>query len=103
MEAALLWRPRAREDLLDIFEVIGLDNPEAAERILAALEARAATLAAHPRLGLRRRDIRPTVRVLVERHYLILYETHPDTEEGPVDTVEIVRVVDGRRDLTNLS
>jgi plasmid stabilization system protein ParE len=32
----------------------------------------------------------------------ILFETHPDTDEGPVDEVEIIRVVDGRRDLTRL-
>jgi len=36
---------------------------------------------------------------LVEEPYLILFETHPDTDDGPVDWVEIVRVVDGRRDL----
>jgi toxin ParE1/3/4 len=42
------------------------------------------------------------MRMLVEGPYLILFETHPDTNEGPVDRVEIVRVVDGRRDLTDL-
>ena len=41
-------------------------------------------------------------RVLVEGPYLILFETHPDTDEGPIDRVEIVRVVDGRRDLPNV-
>ncbi len=35
--------------------------------------------------------------MLVERPYLILYELTPDTDEGPVELVEIVRVVDGRR------
>ena len=44
----------------------------------------------------------PSARVLVEGSYLILFETHPDTGEGLVDWVEIVRVVDGRRDLPNL-
>jgi toxin ParE1/3/4 len=34
--------------------------------------------------------------------YLILFETRPDTDEGPVDAVEVLRVVNGRRDLTNL-
>jgi toxin ParE1/3/4 len=102
MAAELLWRPQARDDLLDIFEIVGFDDPAAAERILAALQARAATLADHPRLGTRRADIRPAARVLIERRYLILYETHPDTDEGPIDGVEIIRVVDGRRDLTNL-
>ena len=36
----------------------------------------------------------------MEGAYLLLYETHPDTDDGPVDSVEIVRVVNGRRDLT---
>ena len=58
-------------------------------------------LAAYPRLGPRRHDIRSGTRVLVEGPYLILYETHPDTDDGPIDEVEIVRVVDGRRDLTS--
>jgi toxin ParE1/3/4 len=39
---------------------------------------------------------------LIEGSYLILYETHPDTDEGPVEAVEIVRVVHGRRDLRSL-
>lgn len=43
-----------------------------------------------------------TARMLVEAPYVILYETRPNTDEGPVDMVEIVRVVDGRRDLPAL-
>ncbi len=31
--------------------------------------------------------------------YLILYETKPDTDDGQVTAVEIVSVVDDRRDL----
>ena len=58
-------------------------------------------LAAHPRLG-RRFHIRPAMRRLVEGNYLILYETHPDTDHGPISEVEIVRVIDGRRDVPSL-
>ncbi|WP_312883808.1 hypothetical protein [Rhizobium leguminosarum] len=43
-----------------------------------------------------------TAPMLVEAPYVILYETHPDTNEGEVQAVEIVRVVDGRRDLAAL-
>ncbi len=56
----------------------------------------------HPRLGPRRSDIAAGARLLIERHFLILYETHPNTDQGQVDAVEIVSVVDGRRDLTEL-
>jgi len=40
--------------------------------------------------------------MLVEGPYLILYETHPDNEDGGIDQVEIVRIIDGRRNLKNL-
>jgi toxin ParE1/3/4 len=39
--------------------------------------------------------------MLVEAPYVILYETIPDADQGPVDIIQIVRVVDGRRDLRN--
>lgn len=38
----------------------------------------------------------------VEALYVILYETMPDTDEGDVHTVEIVRVADSRHDLPAL-
>jgi toxin ParE1/3/4 len=33
---------------------------------------------------------------------LILYRIVPDTDEGPVEVVEIIRIVDGRRELASL-
>ena len=101
MKAELIWSPQAREDLLEIYIAIGLDNPDAAERLYAAMESKAALLVRHPRLGVRRPEIQGPARILIEGAYLILYETHPDTDEGPVESVEIVRVVDGRRDLAS--
>lgn len=100
MKAELIWSPQAREDLLEIYIAIGLDNPDAAERLYAAMESKAALLARHPRLGVRRLEIQGPARILIEGA-LILHETHPDTDEGPVESVEIVRVVDGRRDLAS--
>ena len=81
---------------------IAADNPSAATRVVRAIGARIDQLADHPRLGPRRPDIQRAARVLVEGPYLILFETHPDTDEGLVERVEIVRVIDGRRDLPNL-
>jgi toxin ParE1/3/4 len=100
MAAKLIWRPQAREDLLVIYEFIGLDNPAAAERLFTSIEDKVALLVHHPRMGPRRRDIEPAARILLEGPYLILYQTHPDIDDGPIEEVEIVRVVDGRRDLT---
>ncbi|MGH7988461.1 MAG: hypothetical protein ACREQX_19535 [Candidatus Binataceae bacterium] len=50
-------------------------------------------------MGARRPDVRPALRILREGPYLILYQTHPDTDDSPIKEVEIVRVVDGRRDV----
>jgi toxin ParE1/3/4 len=100
MAVKLTWHPRASEDLLLIYEFIGLDNPDAAERLITTIEIKVELLVRYPRLGTRRPEIRRTTRILLEGPYLILYQTHPDTDEGPIREVEIVRIVDGRRDLT---
>jgi len=98
----LVWTPQAREDLIDIYTCIGLDSPSAAERIFHALETKVKLLTDYPRLGVRRPDIRPSTRKLIEGPYLVLYETHPDSDGALINTAEIVRIVDGRRDLKNL-
>ena len=60
MPAELLWSPQAREDLLDIYLVIGSDNPDAAERLYTAIEDKVQLLRLHPRLGVRRPEIVPS-------------------------------------------
>ena len=102
MKPILLWTPLAQEDLLDIYTTIGLDNPSAAERMYTAFEERVNLLARSPHMGVRRPEISPSTRVLVEGVYLILYETNPDTDEGPLDSVVIVRIVHGHRDLSRI-
>ena len=82
--------------------MIGLEQPAAAERYFDRIEGKARLLKSQPRMGVRRSDIRPSMRMLVEAPYLILYRTDPDTDEGSVTTVEIVRVIDGRRDLRGI-
>ncbi|MGX5774256.1 type II toxin-antitoxin system RelE/ParE family toxin [Methylorubrum zatmanii] len=99
MPVEVVWSRLARLDLIDLYLAIGSRDPAAAERIYDRLEERAAQLARQPRMGPRRPDIRPSTRVLVEAPFLILYETIPDADACPVEEVEIVRVLDGRRDL----
>ena len=59
-------------------------------------------LIAHPGLGERHPEIFCSASMLVEAPYVILYETTPDTDDGDIQTVEIVRVLDGRPDLVSL-
>lgn len=102
MAARLVWTPKARADIKKIYVDIGREQPRSAERYFARFRARAELLAEHPRLGERRPEIFAAARMLVEAPYVILYEISPDTDDGPVQTVEIVRVLDGRRNLSAL-
>jgi toxin ParE1/3/4 len=98
----IFYTRRAEEELRGIWRYIAEDNEPAADRILLAISEKIDLLRDHPRLGPRRSDIAEGARLLIERHFLILYETHPNTDEEPVEAVEIVSIVDGRRDLTEL-
>lgn len=99
MAPRLVWTPQARTDLIDIYLTIGIEQPAAAERYLAKMEQKANLLVGQPRLGVRKPEIHPAARMLIECPYVLLYETEPDTDEGLIDAVQIVRVVDGRQDL----
>jgi toxin ParE1/3/4 len=100
----IVYTRRAEDELRGIWRYIAEDNDNepAADRILLAIAEKIDLLRYHPRLGPRRSDIAEGARLLIEGHFLVLYETHPNTDEGPVEAVEIVSIVDGRRDLTEL-
>ncbi|QRE74088.1 type II toxin-antitoxin system RelE/ParE family toxin [Methylobacterium aquaticum] len=83
---------RAAEDLVDIWSTIAQYDPSAADRVLDAIEHRWQQLARHPYSGVSREDIAPDLRHLVIRQYLILYRVG-------AETIEIVRVLHGRRKL----
>ncbi|CAM3383271.1 type II toxin-antitoxin system RelE/ParE family toxin [Agrobacterium radiobacter] len=102
MTIKLVWTPRARSDVKKIYVDIGKSQPLAAERYFARFRAKAESLIDHPHLGERHTEIFPSARMLIEAPYVILYETVPDTNGDEIRSVEIVRVIDGRRDLRTL-
>lgn len=84
--------PRARADLLDIYEFIAARDPHAAERVADRLEDAMLTLASSPKIGKVCDDLGlPTRRFVVERHRIFY------VIEG--DDIQIVRVIHSRRDL----
>lgn len=85
---------RAEEELREIWRWIALDSPDAADRVLLRIDTKLQALRDFPDIGTIRDDIRPGVRMLVEGNYLLLYE-HREVD----GLVELVSVVDGRRDL----
>ena len=86
---------RARQDLIDIWRHIATDDPQAADAVLDAIDAKCQMLADHPLLGPSREDIRPGMRYLVIGSYLALYRVD-------ADAVRIVRILHARRDLEGL-
>ena len=102
MAVKLTWSPQARADLLKLYVDIGIEQPAAAEKYYLRIEEKAGLLATQPRMGARRWDIRPALRMLVETPFVIFYKIIPDTDDVPVEAVEIIRVVNGRQDLRSL-
>ena len=86
---------RAREDLLEIWEWIASDSPGGADRVYDAIEARCGSLRNHLELGRPRPEIGEGARSLVIERWIAFYRI---VEDG----VQIVRIVDGARDLSKL-
>jgi len=87
---------RAREDLLDIWLYIAPRNSEAvAHRVYDQIEEACRRLKDYPQLGPARPDIAEGARALVIERWLALYRLVEDD-------VQVVRVVDGVRDLAKI-
>lgn len=94
--AQVRYTRQARADLIDIWLHIAANNQTAADQCLERIEARCSRLATFAELGPQRPDIAPGARMLVIDRWLALYRI----EQG---NAQIVRVVDGARDLTKIS
>lgn len=81
---SLVWKKQARADLLNIVEHIAQDNPDAAEKLAEAIEAKAEKLKSHPALFRVGRK-RGTRELVAHENYLVIYRVQGDE-------VEILRV-----------
>jgi toxin ParE1/3/4 len=86
---------RAREDLLEIWLHIAPHNPQAADRVYDRIEESCQLLRDHPQLGPARPEIAEEARALIIERWIALYRL---VEDG----VQVVRIVDGARDLTRI-
>jgi len=85
----------ARADLDEIWIYIAQDNPVAADKYMKVLVSRFPTLASMPLMGRPREELSPRLRSFPVGRHVIFYR--------PMDNgVEIVRVLDGARDLPPL-
>ena len=102
MTKRIVRRDAARADILDVYEYIFRDNPDAAERWLDAVDASIdRAIARHPLSGVKRDYGRPAlagfrmIPVKDFQNYLIFYRADPDA-------IRIVRVLHGARDIPNV-
>lgn len=88
---------RAKADLDGIWDYVGItnDNPDAAFRQLEEIYEMLSALAATPRIGRRRDDLRSGLRAFPVGPYVILYEI---AEEG----IDVLAVMHGARDINGL-
>lgn len=86
---------RARADLLGIWTHVAARSPAQADSSIDRIEAGCRVLRDHPRFGRARPDIGEGTRMLVVGRWLALYRI-------VADDVQVVRVVDGARDLRRL-
>ena len=85
------FHPEVRFDLDEIWEFIGADNPDAADRVIAEIVAAVDALVPFPGQGHRRPDLTSrSLRFILVHEYLIAYA--PD--EKPL---WVVAVMHGRR------
>ena len=92
--AKLYVSRRADQDVRAIWRYIADRNLVAANDIVERIDRTFRILADFPVIGTPRDDLRPGLRMLVEGNYLLLYEYDEDRDE-----VELIAVIDGRRDL----
>jgi toxin ParE1/3/4 len=92
---SIIRSPASEQDLIDIWHWIAFENPSAADRLLDSISDRILQLAEFPNLGRSRADILPDMRSLTIGNYLILYRFAENT-------VTVVRIVHGARDLSAL-
>ncbi|WP_417691785.1 type II toxin-antitoxin system RelE/ParE family toxin [Roseibium sp.] len=89
----LVILPKARDDLREIGDYIARDNPGRALSFINEIEARLRQVAARPQSFPSRKDLHAGLRSARHGRYLIFFREVQNT-------VQIVRVLQGQRDLT---
>jgi plasmid stabilization system protein ParE len=92
MASKVVWSGRAERDLENLHDYIAKDKPAAATRYVKALRTACRRLVDYPQSG---RVFDKTYRVIVYRNHLVFHRY-----DAARKIVIVVRVVDGRRDLS---
>jgi toxin ParE1/3/4 len=92
----LIWSPDARADLTDIWNYYShVAGPHTANNVVRRISEACSLLEDHPYAGRSRNEVRPGLRSVVATPHVVFYRV-------VADEVEIVRVIDGRRDIDQI-
>lgn len=91
--ATIVIRPRARGDLIEIWNYIADDSETQADIFIDNMDQKFGMLAKHPKIGRLREELRQGLRSYPVGRYVIFFFPAPDG-------VEIVRVMHSARDIT---
>lgn len=93
--ARIIRTPEALNDLAEMWEYIGANNPDAADRLLDNINDKVKLIAESPYIGREREELAPGIRSFPAGRYLIFYR--------PIaGGIEIVRVLHGSRDVDTI-
>jgi toxin ParE1/3/4 len=92
----VIWSPEARSDLSEIWDYyVKVAGRHTADRVVRGIGHACAMLDNHPFGGRGRNEVRPGLRSIVASPHVVFYRVNNDV-------AEIVRVLDGRRDLEEI-
>lgn len=86
---------KAKQDLQEIWDYIGSENPEAADSVISEIVQKFLTLAQFPQMGRDREELASSLRSFPVGNYVVFY--YP-TDNG----IEVARVLYGARDIQQL-
>ena len=90
---AIIWSPEARADLSEIWDYyVEVAGRHTADGIVRVITEVCTLLEEHPFAGRARNEVRPGLRSMSASPHIVFYRVNEDV-------AEIVRVLDGRRDL----
>jgi plasmid stabilization system protein ParE len=90
---SIAWSPEARADMASIWDYYAkVAGTSVANTIVREIIAASGPIEEHIFVGRLRNEIRPDLRSLIARQYIIFYRLRKETPE-------IVRVLDSRRDI----